>query len=227
MAWQPCLEDTIAQRRAEALQKFEILRTWQNNRQSCAAALAACTGQRSCDLSTCKPERLEFALTNELDPAFNNSAVRFFFYGGLKQQTSPNYSERLTCDSGLTPILLTLEASWGLFTSYSFNTTTDAPLVGDGGPGPYYDLNPVVLRAMVVEQDSSASNAPAMTFKAEYKCECPLGYDKESTRFNNITSCRRCAHGTLKEQRECISVLVHDFIEHFNLSCLAMQPQVL
>lgn len=218
VAWQPCLEDTIAERRAEALRKFHTLRTWQNNRQSCAAALATCTGQQTCDLSICKPEKLEFTLTNELDPAFNNSAVRFFFYGGLKQQTIPNYSERLTCHAGLTPILLTLEASWGLFTSYSFNATTDAPLIEDGGPGLYYDLDPVALRAMVVEQDSSARNAPAMTFKAEYKCECPLGYDKESTSFNNITSCRRCAHGKLKEQRDCILVLV-DELTIFVLCC--------
>jgi hypothetical protein len=127
---------------------------------------------------------------------FNNSAVRFFFYGGLKQQNIADYSERLTCDSGLTPILLTLEASWGLFTSYSFNESTEAPFFGNGGPGPYYDLNPVSLRAIVVQQEPSAKNIPAMTFKAEYKCECPVGYARESTLFNNITSCTRCALGT-------------------------------
>lgn len=141
-------------------------------------------------------------MTNELRPMYNNSAVRFFFYGGKKQQKNSNYTERLTCNSGLKPILLTLEASWGIFTSYSFNETTDAPFVDNGGIGSYYELDPVALREIVIKEDSSAAGPPTITFKAEYKCECPAGYKRESGNFNNITSCTICPPGTMLKHVE-------------------------
>ena len=63
------------------------------------------------------------------------------------------------------PHLVSLEASWGLFTSYAFNVTTDVPFTNaSGANSAYYSINPTTLRA---KMSSLPSN---VTFRAEYKC---------------------------------------------------------
>ena len=92
----------------------------------------------------------------------------------------------------MVPVLISVEASWGLFTSYGFNVSADVPLVAAGRP--YYDLNPTTLKATL---GARVANLPADTvsFRAEYKCLCPPGYELEMGSFSNITSCTLCING--------------------------------
>lgn len=97
--------------------------------------------------------------------------MRFAFYGGMKQQADPTYTERLTCARpDMRPQLVTLEASWGVFTSYGFDVT-EIPLVpASGGNSAYYSINPTDLRNRLVADDGSLASKSTITFRAEYKC---------------------------------------------------------
>ena len=108
---------------------------------------------------------------NQLQPVFPNTAVRFAFYGGLKQQASTSYEERLNCSRhDMRPQLVSLEASWDVFTSYGFNVSTDAPLApASGSSSAYYSINPTQLRNSVPGLAALSSTLP-ITFRAEYKC---------------------------------------------------------
>jgi hypothetical protein len=98
--------------------------------------------------------------------------VRFAFYGGIKQSASTSYAERLNCTRpDMKPQLVTLEASWGVFTSYGFNVSTDAPLTSSsGGNSAYYSINPTTLRNLLVARNVISNTTTPITFRAEYKC---------------------------------------------------------
>lgn len=118
------------------------------------------------------PDNPLHILQNQLAPVWPNTAVKFAFYGGLKQQADPNYAERLSCSrADMRPQLVSLEASWGLFTSYGFNVATDVPFTQASGPNSaYYSIIPTSLRTKLVAEDPRAASAPTVTFRAEYKC---------------------------------------------------------
>ena len=109
---------------------------------------------------------------NQLQPVFSNTAVRFAFYGGIKQQGSAAYAETLTCGRfDMRPQLMSLEASWGLFTSSGFNISSDAPLLpASGVNSAYYSINPTFLRDKLVQRSVISSTTTPITFRAEYKC---------------------------------------------------------
>lgn len=73
-------------RKTEIDKKYETLQTWLTYRQPCATALAACTGLKGCDWSSCKPSVLEHTFTNELQPRFPNSAVKWVVWGGVQAE---------------------------------------------------------------------------------------------------------------------------------------------
>jgi len=147
VAGQPCslAAASKANRTTEIDKKYETLQTWMATRQSCATALAACTGRQSCDWSACKPIVLEHTFTNELQPRFPNSRMKWVFWGGYKQKASATYAQRLDCsDVGMVQVLISVEASWGLFTSFGLNVSADVPLEA-ADRRPYYNLNPTTL----------------------------------------------------------------------------------
>jgi hypothetical protein len=186
-----------AGRITEIDKKYSTLQTWLANRQSCATAVAACTGQKSCDWSTCKPGLLEFAFTNELQPRFPNTAVKWVFWGGSKQRNNAAYAQNFGCSEvGMVPVLITVEASWGLFTSYGFNASADVPLVENAGRD-YYTLNPTALKAILATRLPAGTET--VTFRAEYKCLCPPGYQTEMDSFDNLATCTPCVNGYYRE----------------------------
>lgn len=65
VGWGLCPQagDQWAFRATEVDKKFATLHTWLDARTSCADALQSCTGQKTCDLSGCKPQNLEFIYT--------------------------------------------------------------------------------------------------------------------------------------------------------------------
>lgn len=184
-----------AGRITEINKKYSTLQTWLASRQSCATAVAACTGQKSCDWSACKPGLLEFTFTNELQPRFPNTAVKWVFWGGSKQRNNAAYAQNLGCSEvGMVPVLITVEASWGLFTSYGFNASADVPLVENAGKD-YYTLNPTALKAILATRVNLPAGTESVTFRAEYKCLCPPGYQVEMGSFDNLATCTPCANG--------------------------------
>jgi len=200
---QPCTSAATskAARTTEVNKKYETLQTWLSNRQSCASELAACTGKRTCDWSACKPGVLEYILTNELQPRYVNSAVKWVFWGGYKQKFSASYEQQLDCSrASMVPVLMSLEASWGLFTSYGFNVSADVPLVAATvSSSAYYTINPTTLKTTLASRVALPPGTSTVTLRAEYKCLCPPGYEVEMGSFDNITSCTPCINGHYRE----------------------------
>ena len=64
-AWGACSEASAQKtgRATEVDKKFETLKTWLDGRTNCSVALNACTGSTTCNLTTCKPEMMEFTYT--------------------------------------------------------------------------------------------------------------------------------------------------------------------
>jgi hypothetical protein len=124
----------------------------------------------------------------------------------VNYEQNHDYYETLRCNSGMTPSIITLDAAWGFQTAFSFDLVRDVPKVQEG-TGFYYIIRPRVLRETMVNNPSDAdggtpSISSDVTFRAEYVCNCPAGYELRSTRFNDITSCTKCIPGTVRRTHE-------------------------
>lgn len=123
---------------------------------------------------SCKPDRVDYIATTRLQRLLDNSGVVWAFAGHFsKYERDSNYEEQLRCNSGMTPTIISLDASWGIKTSYPFNLAQDVPRVNESA-GYYYAIRPKVLRQKIasnVDYKDAATND--VTFRAEYVCNCP------------------------------------------------------